>query len=74
MSTIQPNHTLLIKEGPQELSITNAGSGTTKYEITQGKSPAEKQTLSGSGSQQDYYNVEYPVTIDNYGPDAIDIA
>ena len=72
-TTLQANHMLTMKSGPAELFISNLGSSNADYKITIGKNPIEEQNLSGPGSMQSYEGVTYPVEIDNFGPDSIQV-
>lgn len=74
MSTILAGHKLTISEGGSELAIINMGAKTASYKITQGKSSVTTQLLEGTGAEQIYENVQYPVKIRNTGKETIQVS
>ena len=73
MSNLLAGHKLTIKAGGAELAVINMGTGTASYKIKQGKSPATTQLLEGSGAEQFYENVQYPVKITNTGKETLQV-
>ena len=67
---IYPKETLIIEKGPQELAVTNGGSGTTKFNVIQA-GVKEKKFLEGASAMQLFENVKYPIEIYNKGREAI---
>ncbi len=71
--TVHPGHELKMKHGASSLTVTNMGSNDATYTLAQHGGRAEKQTLSGPGSMQDYEQVDYPIVLDNIGADTVQI-
>ena len=69
--TIRPDCAYELRSGSPELTITNKGYGEAVYYVSQGGKKPKREVLSGTGSMQNYENVQYPFIVDNQGPDAI---
>ena len=72
-NTVASGKSLTLKSGGPEILVSNLGQGNTTVVVTIGKKKPVTQVLQGQGAVQSFQNIVYPVTIDNKGPDAVQV-